>query len=78
MIKQKVDYSNVKKAVERLLGEKVKIAVNVGRNKFVSFDATVSACYQALFTVAPLIPFTGKTSFSYSEVLCGSVRIKRQ
>ena len=78
MIKQKVDYSNVKKAVERLLGEKVKVAVNVGRNKFVLFKATVSACYPALFTVSPEVPFNGKTSFSYSEVMCGTVRIKKQ
>ena len=75
MIKQKNDYGKVKTAIETLLGSSVDVSVNMGRNKFVSFKGVVSACYPALFTISPQTPFTGKTSFSYSEVMCGQVRI---
>ena len=76
MIKQKNDFGTVKRAIERMLGSSVDVSVNMGRNKFVSFKGVVSACYPALFTVTPHTPFTGKTSFSYSEVMCGQVRIE--
>ncbi|MBO4572971.1 MAG: Veg family protein [Clostridia bacterium] len=75
MIKQKTDYFNVKTALENMLGKEVDVSVNMGRNKFVGFKGVVSACYPALFTVSPKDRFSGKTSFSYSEVMCGNVKI---
>lgn len=78
MIKQKNDYGNVKSAIEKLIGDGVNVSVNLGRNKFTSFSGTVSACYPALFTVVPDLPFNGKTSFSYSEVMCGQVRVEKK
>ena len=77
MIKQKIDYTTVKNGIEGLLGERVKVLVNLGRNKTTSFCGVVSACYPALFTVSPDAPFGGKTSFSYSEVTCGAVTVER-
>ena len=77
MIKQKINYVSVKSNVERLLGKCVNVSVNVGRNKFVNFDGVVSACYPALFTVDPTSDFSGKTSFSYSEVMCGAVKVNK-
>jgi len=76
MIKQKNDYGSIKSAIEKLLGETVDVSVNLGRNKIERYTGVVSACYQALFTVCPSTAFQGKTSFSYSEVMCGRVRVE--
>ena len=77
MIKQKSDYGTVKNAIEKMLGDTVSVYVDLGRNKHTSYKGVVSACYPALFTVSPSDTFSGKTSFSYSEVMCGQVSIKK-
>ncbi len=78
MVKQKIQFSNVKTSIESNLGKPVKVLVNLGRNKFAQFDGIVTNCYPALFTVSPTQPFNGKTSFSYSEVMCGTVKVQSQ
>ena len=46
----------------------------MGRNKFVTFSATLSGIYPSIFTVEPKDKgFLGKTAYSYSEILCGKV-----
>ena len=53
------------------------VRVNLGRNKIVNFTGLLSGIYPALFTVRPNDKsFLGKTSYSYAEVLCGSVLIR--
>ena len=68
--------SQAKEAVNALKEKQVVVTVNLGRNKFVSFCGRLSGVYPALFTVSPLDEFNGKTTYSYSEYLCGRVRIK--
>ncbi|MBO7525378.1 MAG: Veg family protein [Clostridia bacterium] len=77
MIKTALNYDKVKKAVEILRGQTVRVTQNLGRNKLSSYDGVVTGVYQALFTVSPIKEYSGKTSFSYSEIMCGNVRIKR-
>ncbi len=56
----------------------VAVKVNLGRNKSVSYSGILSGIYPALFTVKPDDEgFLGKTAYSYSDVLCGNVKIKR-
>ena len=76
MVKQKIQFSTVKADIENKLGKPVKVLVNLGRNKFAQYDGVVTNCYPALFTVSPLAPFSGKTSFSYSEVINGTVKVQ--
>ncbi len=58
--------------------QRVAVKVNLGRNKSVSFCGTLSGVYPALFTVKPDDEdYLGKTAYSYSDVLCGNVKIKR-
>ncbi len=58
--------------------QRVAVRVNLGRNKSVSFSGVLSGIYPALFTVKPDDEdFLGKTAYSYSDVLCGNVKIKR-
>lgn len=78
MIKQRIQIDTVKTDIESNLGKPVKVLVNLGRNKFAQYDGIITNCYPALFTVSPSKPFNGKTSFSYSEVVCGTVKIQSQ
>ena len=56
----------------------VAVRVNLGRNKILSYSGVLSGIYPALFTVKPDdTDFLGKTAYSYSDVLCGSVKIKQ-
>ena len=58
--------------------QRVAVRVNLGRNKSVNYSGILSGIYPALFTVKPDDEnFLGKTAYSYSDVLCGNVKIKR-
>lgn len=76
MIKQNSSIDSVKNKVKDYLSKSVEVKVNLGRNKFVKYIGTVSGLYPALFTITPKDKFNGKTSFSYSEFMCGIVDIK--
>ena len=78
MIKKVSSFTAIKKGVERLKGNKVEVMQNLGRNKIISYLGTITGVYPSLFTVLPDVPiFDGKTSFSYSEIMCGNVKIKK-
>ncbi len=77
MIKQKSDISAVKKTISDYFQKQVDVTVDLGRNKILRFCGELSGVYPALFTVSPNDKnFLGKTSYSYAEVLCGSVKIR--
>ncbi len=76
MIKTFRSIDSVKNAIDGVKGEDVSVKVNLGRNKFVSYDGRLTCVYPFLFTVEPYGDFKGKTSFSYAELLCGNVKIK--
>ncbi len=64
--------------VQACAERRVAVHVNLGRNKSVRFNGVLSGVYPALFTVQPDdADFLGKTAYSYSDVLCGNVKIKR-
>ena len=43
MIKTSLNLSQVKKGIEKMLKKEVDVTLNLGRNKFVSFTATLTA-----------------------------------
>lgn len=78
MIKANVSINSIKEGIASLLGKPVNVKLNLGRNKYVSFPATLEAVYPSLFTVSPFDKnFLGKTAYSYSEILCGRVKITK-
>lgn len=78
MIKSTNNYSLIKKGVEKLFNANVQVIENLGRNKYVSYRGVITGVYPSLFTVSPDVPrYSGKTSFSYSEIMCGNVKLKR-
>lgn len=77
MIKVNLTINSVKEAISALSGKAVSVKLNLGRNKFVTFPAVVNGVYPSLFTVSPVNKnFLGKTAYSYSEILCGRVKIQ--
>ena len=78
MIKPTKNINDVKRMVKECSAQRVAVRVNLGRNKSVQFAGILSGVYPALFTVQPDDKdFLGKTAYSYSDVLCGNVKIKR-
>ena len=78
MIKPTKKISDVKQMVRACSAQRVAVRVNLGRNKTMSYSGVLSGVYPALFTVKPdQEGFLGKTAYSYSDVLCGNVKIKR-
>lgn len=67
----------IKQEVENLKGKTVDMCVNKGRRKLVKFRAEIVATYPCVFMVETDSPLLTKTmSYSYSEILCGNVRIR--
>ena len=78
MIKSNLSISDAKEKINGFFNEQVEVTVNLGRNKAISYAGVLVGIYPALFTVKPFEKdFKGKTSYSYSEYLCGTVKIKR-
>ncbi len=76
MIKVNLTVNAIKEKIKTLSGKDVMVKLNLGRNKFVTFPAVVSGVYPSLFTVSPFDKnFLGKTAYSYSEILCGRVKV---
>lgn len=69
----------MKTYIKSMYDKKVCVRVSLGRNKYKTFEGTLSGVYPALFTVSPDDEkFLGKTAYSYSELLCGTVRVKEK
>ncbi len=76
MIKSANSIESIKQTVQSYYLKPVNVKLNLGRNKFVTFSATLSGIYPSLFTVEPDDKsFLGKTAYSYSEMMCGRVHI---
>ncbi len=79
MIKSSTNIFEVKELIARLMGKRVDVTIDLGRNKRVNYSGTLTGVYPALFTVSPENKdFKGKTSYSYSEYMCGRVALKEQ
>ena len=77
MIRTNSDIARVKRRIRDYFSKQVDVTVNLGRNKVMRFCGQVTGVYPALFTVRPDDEnFLGKTSYSYAEVLCGSIAVK--
>ena len=76
--KNKNTLNDVKQTIESYLFERIRVKVNLGRNKSLEFCGVLSKVYPALFAITPDEKnFLGKTVYSYSDVLCGTVKLKK-
>lgn len=77
MIRPCSDIAGVRKRIRAYFSRRVDVTIDLGRGKVQSFTGRVTGVYPALFTVRPDdAGFLGKTSYSYAEVLCGSIAVK--
>lgn len=68
----------IKQDISELLGVPVILLINRGRKKFVEMQGEVIAVYPSVFTVKVIGQKSGDTlSFSFSDVLCQEVQIRR-
>lgn len=76
MIKTTGDLSTIKREIFACRDKEVVVRFNPGRNKIVRFTGVLSGAYPEIFTVRPDDKnFYGKTTYSYTEVLCGEVKV---
>lgn len=67
------EIGNIKEQIARLKGEKIDLEVNTGRKRIKTFSGSIQSVYPSVFT---FLDTEGNTkTYSYSEVLCGDVKI---
>ena len=79
MIKAVQDISKIKRDIRAFRDKRVNVWFNPGRNKIVRYSGVLSGVYPEIFTVAPDDKsLLGKTTYSYTEILCGEVRVTEE
>jgi uncharacterized protein Veg len=68
---------NIKQAVLSLKGEQVKLYINRGRRKILKFEGVIDNVYSSVFTVKDKIETASTHTYSYSDILCGEVKISK-
>ncbi len=77
MIKAPKNLHSIKQEISCYYGKDVVVHVDMGRNRTADFTGRLTGLYPALFTVTPDDKnYRGKTSYSYSEILCGEVKVR--
>ena len=67
--------SSVKENLEKYKGKDVKMEVCLGRKKTINFDAILTNIYPSVFTVNVPNSDQPDRSYSYTEILCGNVKV---
>lgn len=76
MKKPSMTLEEIKEAIKNLKGKPVKMEVNNGRKKIVKYQGVVENIYSSVFVVKIENELNvDKKSYSFSEVLCGDVKI---
>lgn len=65
----------VKAEISKLKGQNIKMQVNKGRKKIVQYEGVVEDIYKSVFVVRVNNDNVEKLSYSFSDVLCGDVKI---
>lgn len=79
MRKDLLNLVDVKNAIIKIKGQAINIEVNRGRKKIESYLGVIEAIYPSVFTVKLENSSTIKNvTCSYSDVLCGDVKISKR
>lgn len=65
----------IKSEITKLKGQNIKMQVNKGRRKIVQYEGVVEDIYKSVFVVRVKDDNVEKLSYSFSDVLCGDVKI---
>ena len=69
--------NDIKQAVLSLKGEQVKLYINRGRRKISKFQGVIDNVYSSVFTVKEQVETNPTHTYSYSDILCGEVKITK-
>ena len=74
-----MDIRQIIDKIKSLKGENVTMEVQKGRNRIEKYQGIIESVYPSIFTVKLDGESAKKSSlsYSYSEVLCGDVRVKK-
>lgn len=72
-----VSIEDIKQSVLQLKGEQVKLYINRGRRKILKLEGVVDNVYTSVFTVKQEVGMNTVHTYSYSDILCGEVKISR-
>ena len=75
-MKRKLTIAEAKLQVAELLGKKVNIKLNKGRNKIVNCKGIVKNVYENVFEIEIPTEITGKLTLSYADVVCKEIVLK--
>ena len=79
MRKPTMDVNKVKGEILKLKGKYVEMAVNKGRRKITKYEGVLEDIYNSVFVVKVMnVANVDKLSYSYSDVLCGDVKIAQK
>ena len=73
MKKNNITLQDIKKQLLTYKGKSINIIANRGRNKIEKFAGTIENIYPAVFTIKTE---ENCKTYSYSDVLCGNVKIE--
>ena len=78
MRKRAVSVEEVKRSIEGLKGSNLRISVNRGRKRTERYDGEIAEMYPAVFTLKITSDkHIERLSFSYSDVICGDIKLTR-
>lgn len=72
-----ITIEDIKQSVLQLKGEQVKLYVNRGRRKILKLEGIIDKVYTSVFTVKQEVGANAIHTYSYSDILCGEVKISR-
>lgn len=79
MRKVNLEISEIIEKITKLKGQPIKMQVNRGRKRIEKYTGVIDHVYPSIFTVKLNEPNSQSfLSYSYSEVLCGAVKIKKE
>lgn len=77
MRKRAVSIDEVKNDVAALVGQKLRISVNKGRKKIIKYEGELAGIYPSVFVLKINGDRAiGSLSCSYSDVVCGDIKLK--
>ena len=69
---------SAKEHIRSLLGAPLKICVNKGRKKVLTYDGQIADVYSSVFTLSISDDDSvGTLSCSYTDIICGDVELKK-
>lgn len=70
--------NDIKEKILKLKGEEVNLFINRGRRNVSNYRARIEDVYSSVFTVkSSLIEGETVKTYSYNDILCGEVKIKK-